>query len=117
MDYEVFFVSRMRESYDAGSDTAGAVTDGMVATGRVVTVAALAMVGALLGLVLGRVAGLQELGVGLAVGVVLDATVVRGLVLPSVLALLGSRIWWLPGPMARLVLVAPSPRSDRGTRA
>jgi RND superfamily putative drug exporter len=114
MDYEVFFVSRMRESFDAGSDTAGAVTDGLVHTGRVVSVAALVMVGALLGLVGGRIAGLQELGVGLAFGVLLDATVVRGLLLPSVLVLLGRWSWWLPDRVASLARVTPSPLCERG---
>jgi RND superfamily putative drug exporter len=114
MDYEVFFVTRMRESWDAHGDNRRAVTEGLTRTGRVVTAAALIMVGALVGLVAGRVAGLQELGTGLALGVLLDATVVRGLLMPSLMALLGRWNWWLPSPVARLARVEASPLAQRG---
>ncbi len=116
MDYEVFIVSRMRESWDQGSDNARAITEGLAHTGGVVTAAAVIMVGALSGLVLGHVAGLQELGVGLALGVLIDATVVRGLLLPSVMALLGRWNWWLPPSLATLLRTAPSPLEVRGAR-
>jgi RND superfamily putative drug exporter len=109
MDYEVFFVSRMREAWDHGSDTKGAIIDGMNHTGRVVSAAAVIMVGALLGLILGRVAGLQELGTGLALGVLVDATIVRGLLMPSLMMLLGKWNWWLPQPVARLLFITTSP--------
>ncbi|MGO9581740.1 MAG: MMPL family transporter [Acidimicrobiales bacterium] len=114
MDYEVFFVTRMRESWDDCGDNARAVRDGLTHTGRVVSAAALIMVGALSGLVAGRVAGLQELGVGLALGVLLDATIVRGLLMPSLMALLGRWNWWLPAPIARLAGVEASPLVVRG---
>jgi len=114
MDYEVFFVTRMRESWDATGDNAFAVTEGLTRTGRVVSAAALIMVGALCGLVAGRVAGLQELGTGLALGVLLDATIVRGLVLPSLMALCGRWNWWLPVPVARFARVKASPLASRG---
>jgi RND superfamily putative drug exporter len=117
MDYEVFIVSRMRESWDRGSGNATAITEGLAHTGGVVTAAAVIMVGALSGLVFGHVAGLQELGVGLALGVLLDATIVRGLLLPSVMAMLGRWNWWLPESVATLLRVAPSPLEARGTRA
>ena len=107
MDYEVFFVTRMRESWDEGADNRRAVTEGLVHTGRVVSAAALIMVGALAGLVAGRVAGLQELGAGLALGVLLDATVVRGLLMPSLMTLFGRWNWWLPAPDC-------TPRSRQG---
>jgi RND superfamily putative drug exporter len=109
MDYEVFFVTRMRESWDSCGDNVRAITDGLTHTGRVVSAAALIMVGALSGLVAGRVAGLQELGLGLALGVLLDATIVRGLLMPSLMALLGRWNWWLPSPIARLAGVGASP--------
>src|ERR1019366_10688759 len=109
MDYEVFFVSRMREAWDHGSDTKGAIIDGMNHTGRVVSAAAVIMVGALLGLILGRVAGLQEIGVGLAIGVLVDATVVRGLLMPSLMTLSGRWNWWLPRSVARLIRVSAPP--------
>ncbi len=109
MDYEVFFVTRMREAWDRGASNAGAVAEGLARTGRVVSVAAVIMVGALSGLVGGRVAGLQELGAGLALGVLVDATVVRGLLMPSLMVLAGRWNWWLPGVVARAVHVEASP--------
>jgi RND superfamily putative drug exporter len=109
MDYEVFFVSRMREAWDEGATTKEAIIDGMTHTGRVVSAAAVIMVGALLGLILGRVAGLQELGAGLALGVLLDATVVRGLLMPSLMTLCGRWNWWLPARVARLLLLKAPP--------
>ena len=93
MDYEVFIVARMREARDAGEPWDATIVRGLAETGGVVSAAALIMVGALSGLVAGHVAGLQELGVGLSTGVVVDATLVRGLVLPACLALLGERAW------------------------
>jgi RND superfamily putative drug exporter len=116
MDYEVFFVSRMREAWDNGADNARAIVEGLTRTGRVVSVAALIMVGALCGLVGGRVAGLQELGAGLALGVLLDATVVRGLLMPSLMVLAGRWNWWLPPGIARVVHVKASPLARRGGR-
>jgi RND superfamily putative drug exporter len=116
MDYEVFIVSRMREAWDRGRDNDGAITDGLAHTGGVVSAAALILVGALSGLVVGHVAGLQELGVGLALGVVIDATIVRGLVVPGVMAMLGRWNWWLPDVVARLVYAQPSPLAPRRAR-
>jgi RND superfamily putative drug exporter len=116
MDYEVFIVARMREAWDAGADNVGAITAGLTHTGGVVSAAAVIMVGALGGLVFGHVAGLQELGVGLALGVLIDATIVRGLLLPAVMALLGRWNWWLPESVARLVQAKASPLEERGAR-
>lgn len=115
-DYEVFIVTRMRESWDRGAGTRQAITDGLAHTGGVVTAAAVILVGALSGLVFGHIAGLQELGVGLALGVLIDATVIRGLVLPSVMALMGRWNWWLPAPVARVLMTKASPLAARGGR-
>jgi len=109
MDYQVFFVTRMRESWDQGADNERAIVDGLSRTGRVVTAAALIMVVALSGLVTGRVAGLQEIGAGLALGVVIDATLVRGLLMPSLMVLAGRWNWWLPAPVAGVMHVEASP--------
>ena len=116
MDYEIFIVSRMRESWDRGSTNAEAIADGLAHTGGVVTAAAIILVGALSGLVFGHVAALQELGVGLSLGVLVDATIVRGLLLPSVMALLGRWNWWLPNAVAKVVRTKASPFEMRGTR-
>ena len=96
MDYEVFIVSRMREAWDRGESNADAVAHGLERTGRVVTAAAAVMVVAFSGFAAGRIAGLHQFGVGLAVAVTLDATVVRAILLPSLMAVLGRWNWWLP---------------------
>ena len=93
MDYEVFIVARIREARLAQRGVDEAIVEGLEHTGGVVSAAALIMVGALAGLAFGRVAGLQELGVGLGVGVLVDATIVRGLILPATLSMLGDRVW------------------------
>jgi RND superfamily putative drug exporter len=110
MDYEVFLVMRMREAWEGTHDTALAVTQGLERTGRVVSAAALIMVGAFSGFVAGRVPGLQQLGLGLALAVLLDATVVRMLLMPSLVAVLGPWSWWLPDRVARIARIAPTQR-------
>jgi putative drug exporter of the RND superfamily len=93
MDYEVFMVSRMREAHDAGEDDVAAVSHGLERTGPVVSACAAVMVIAFTGFAVGRIEGLREFGVGLAAAVALDATVVRGLLLPSAMAVLGRWNW------------------------
>ncbi len=100
MDYEVFIVMRMREAWDELHDNAAAVERGLERTGRVVTAAAAIMIVAFSGFALGRVGGLQELGVGLALAVFVDATIVRALLVPAAMAILGRWNWWLPAPLA-----------------
>jgi RND superfamily putative drug exporter len=109
MDYEVFLVTRMREAWDAGADNDTAVAQGLERTGRIITAAAVIMVAAFSGFVAGRIVGLQEFGLGLAVAVFVDATLVRSLLVPALMAVLGRWNWWLPAPLARVVRVAPSP--------
>jgi putative drug exporter of the RND superfamily len=109
MDYEVFLVTRMREAWDAGADNDTAVAHGLERTGRIITAAAVIMVAAFSGFVAGRIVGLQEFGLGLAVAVFVDATLVRSLLVPALMAVLGRWNWWLPAPLARVVRVAPSP--------
>ena len=96
MDYEVFIVSRIRESYLEHQDNNRAIVDGLANTGGVVTTAAFIMVGALTGFVSGHFAGLQELGVGLIAGIIIDATVIRLLLLPATMVLLGKWNWSHP---------------------
>jgi RND superfamily putative drug exporter len=104
MDYHVFVVSRIREAHDRGLSTRDAVAQGIRSTAGVVTSAALIMVGVFA--VLGSLSmqDFKQLGVGLAVAILLDATVVRTVLLPSVLTLLGERTWYLPRWLARLGL-------------
>jgi RND superfamily putative drug exporter len=96
MDYEVFLVTRMREAWDAMHVNPRAVAHGLERTGRIVTAAALIMIAAFSGFVAGRVAGLQEFGMGLALAIFLDATLVRMILVPSLMAIFGRWNWWLP---------------------
>jgi RND superfamily putative drug exporter len=112
MDYEVFIVSRMREARDKGESTTAAIKEGLAHTGGVVTAAAVILVGALGGLANGHIAGLQQLGVGLALGILIDATIVRTLLLPSVMTILGKWNWWLPEGVARAAMTKASPLKD-----
>jgi uncharacterized membrane protein YdfJ with MMPL/SSD domain len=108
MDYEVFLVTRMREAWDETHDNVRAVGLGLERTGRIVSAAAIIMVAAFSGFVAGRIVGLQEFGLGLAVAIFVDATIVRVLLVPSLMALFGRWNWWLPTRVARVVRVPPS---------
>jgi len=112
MDYEVFIVSRMKEARDRGATNNEAIVEGLSHTGGVVTSAAVILVGALSGLVFGHFAGLQELGVGLSLGILIDATIIRCLLLPSVMVLLGKWNWWMPKSMSSFVQSKASPLED-----
>src|SRR2546426_7785552 len=112
MDYEVFLVTRMREAWDELHDNREAVGFGLERTGRIVTAAAIIMVAAFSGFVAGRIVGLQEFGLGLAVAIFVDATIVRALLVPSLMAVLGRWNWWLPTRVARVVRVRPSPLAE-----
>jgi RND superfamily putative drug exporter len=101
MDYEVFIVSRIRESRLAGAANETAVIDGFARTIRVVTTAAAIFIVAVSGFIGGHFAGLQELGLGLVFAVLIDATLIRALLLPSAMILLGQANWWLPNRKSR----------------
>ena len=109
MDYEVFLVTRMRETWDEEHDNVRAVSYGLERTGTIVTAAAIVMVAAFSGFVAGSVVGLQQFGLGLAVAIFLDATIVRALLVPSLMAVFGRWNWWLPDSVARIARVQPSP--------
>jgi RND superfamily putative drug exporter len=96
MDYEVFLISRVREQWIRRRDASEAVADGIAFTGRVITAAAAIMICVFLSFMFGDERVLKEFGFGLAVAVLLDAVVVRCVLLPAVLELLGERTWWLP---------------------
>src|SRR4051794_19462737 len=112
MDYEVFLVSRMRETWDEEHDNVRAVSYGLERTGMIITAAAIIMVAAFSGFVAGRIVGLQQFGLGLAVAILADATIVRALLVPALMAWFGRWNWWLPAPLARIVRVKPSPLTE-----
>ena len=116
MDYEVFILARMREEYDATGATDTAVVRGIGRTGRLVTSAALILFLAFLSLASGPETEVKVLATGLAAGILLDATVIRALLVPAVVSLFGRWNWWLPRLPARLLRVEPSlpPRSRPG---
>ncbi len=103
MDYEVFLLSRMKEHYDKSRDNAVAVADGLAATARVITAAALIMVCVFLSFVIGDDRSLKMFGLGLAIAVAVDATVVRMLLVPATMELLGDRNWWIPKWIDRIL--------------
>jgi RND superfamily putative drug exporter len=113
MDYEVFILARMREEYDATGSTDGAVVRGIGRTGRLVTSAALILFLAFVSLASGPETEIKVLATGLAAGILLDATVIRALLVPAVVSLFGRWNWWLPRLPARILRVEPSlpPRS------
>jgi RND superfamily putative drug exporter len=103
MDYEVFLLSRIREEWLRTGDSHTSVVDGLGATARVITSAALIMISVFLGFVVGDDVTIKMFGVGLATAVLLDATVVRMVLVPATMALLGNANWWLPGWLDRLL--------------
>jgi RND superfamily putative drug exporter len=114
MDYEVFLISRIREAYDATGDNAAAVAAGLARSAKVITAAAAIMVAVFLSFVLGANVSVKQVGLGLAVAVLIDATVVRLVLVPAIMELLGKANWWLPRPLAR-ILPGPAPTSpDEG---
>jgi RND superfamily putative drug exporter len=109
MDYEVFLLTRMREEYDATGSTTRAVITGIGRTGRLVTSAALILFLAMAALASAPLTFLKVFATGVGAGILLDATVVRCLLVPAVVALLGRWNWWLPGWAATILRVEPSP--------
>jgi RND superfamily putative drug exporter len=107
MDYEVFLVTRMREAWDRTRSNTGAVTHGLASTGRIVTAAGLIMAATFSGFLLGSIPPMQQLGFGLATAILIDITLVRGLLLPSTMALAGRWNWYLPAWTARVLRVTP----------
>ena len=108
MDYEVFILARVREEYDAGGTTDEAVVRGLARTGRLVTSAALILFLAFAALGSGPEVIIKTFATGLAAGIIIDATIVRALLVPAVVSLLGRWNWWLPPSVARILRVRPS---------
>jgi putative drug exporter of the RND superfamily len=103
IDYAVFLLSRMREHYDAHGDNAAAVDFGLSRTAGVITGAAAIMMAVFIAFAGASIATVSQLGIGLTVAVILDATVVRIVLLPALMLLLGDRVWWLPKTLERVL--------------
>ena len=108
MDYEVFLVSRMKEFHDNGADNDAAIAGGMQQTGRIITAAALLMSIVFLSLLSSSISFIKLFAVGLALAVLMDAFVIRGMLVPAIMKLAGDANWWAPPFMRK---VAPRPRS------
>jgi putative drug exporter of the RND superfamily len=109
MDYEVFMLTRMREAYEETGDTARSIELGLERTGKLVTSAALVLMFAFFSLSTGPGPDIKQFAIGLAAGIIFDATVIRILLVPSTMQLLGRWNWWLPTWTARLLRTKPSP--------
>jgi RND superfamily putative drug exporter len=105
MDYEVFMLTRMREEYDEHGDTNHAIALGLARTGKLVTSAALVLAMAFFVLSTGPGTDIKQFGIGLAAGIIFDATVIRALLVPSIMRVMGRWNWYLPAPIGRLLLV------------
>jgi len=113
MDYEVFILARMREEYDRTGDTEMAVITGIGRTGRLVTSAALILFFAFSALASSPGTDIKVLGTALGVGILIDATIVRALLVPALVTTFGRWNWWLPAWLARILRVEPSPLAPR----
>jgi RND superfamily putative drug exporter len=106
MDYEVFLLSRIKECHDQGCDTSTAVASGLQRSGKIITSAAFLVIIVFLGFASGQSMGIKEFGLGLAiavaVAVAVDATLVRCILVPATMTLLGPANWWAPAPLRRL---------------
>jgi RND superfamily putative drug exporter len=107
MDYEVFLLSRMREEWDRTHDNELAVSSGLEHTGRIITAAAIIMIAAFAGFTAGSFVGLQEFGIGLSAAILFDATIVRALLVPSLMKLIGDWNWYLPDGLRKVLRLAP----------
>ncbi|MBO0898892.1 MMPL family transporter [Cellulomonas sp. zg-ZUI22] len=115
MDYEVFILSRVREEYDRTGDTRAAVVRGVARTGRLVTYAALILFFSFASMASGGELDVAIFASGIALGILLDATVVRSVLVPATVVMMGRWNWWLPVWAARVLRVEPSPLAPRAT--
>jgi putative drug exporter of the RND superfamily len=102
MDYEVFLLSRIKEAHDEGNTTNDAVANGLQRSGRIITSAALLILIVFLGFAAGQTLGIKEMGLALAIAVAVDATLIRCVLVPATMTLLGPANWWAPAPLRRL---------------
>jgi len=116
MDYEVFLVSRIREEYERTGDTRRAVTRGLARTARVITAAAAIMIAIFATALLGPDVSVKQIGLGMAVAVLVDATIIRMLLVPAVMELFGEANWWMPGRRAARTTSAPPAEVEEAAR-
>src|SRR5207248_4899206 len=102
MDYEVFLLSRIKETYDAGADNTTAVAVGLERTGRLITAAAALIAVVWIAFMSSSVTFIKMLGLGMALAVIADATLIRGVLVPAFMRLAGDWNWWAPRPLRRL---------------
>jgi RND superfamily putative drug exporter len=100
MDYEVFLISRVREEYERTGDTRRAVTRGLARTAKVITAAAAIMIAVFTTALLGPDVSVKQISLGMAVAVLIDATIVQMILVPAVMELCGKTNWWMPGRRA-----------------
>jgi RND superfamily putative drug exporter len=102
MDYEVFLLSRIKEEHDRTGDNTSAVATGLERTGRLITAAAAVLAISFAAFGTAGMSFMKLMGIGLALAIVMDATVIRGLLVPAFMRLAGEANWWAPRPLARL---------------
>lgn len=117
MDYQVFLLSRIKERYDGTGDTRVAVSWGISSTARIITGAALIIVAVFLGFAMGDLLQFQQMGFGVAVALLIDATIIRSVILPSIMALLGESNWYLPRWLGWLPRIEIEGRRGRASQA
>ena len=116
MDYEVFMLTRMREAYDETGETKKAIELGLARTGKLVTSAALVLMFAFFVLSSSPGVDIKQFGIGLAAGIIFDATVIRALLVPAIMRIAGNWNWWFPKPLERVLLVRmPRAAPESGT--
>jgi putative drug exporter of the RND superfamily len=116
IDYAVFLLMRMKESYDRGGDNAAAISEGLEKTARVITGAAAIMMAVFIAFAAAPIATVSQLGIGLTVAVLLDATVVRIVLLPALMLLIGERVWRVPGWLDRILPELDVEGADQGPK-
>jgi len=102
MDYEVFLLSRIKECHDECGDTNNAVANGLQRSGKIITSAAFLVIIVFLGFAAGQTLGIKEFGLAMAIAVAVDATLVRMILVPATMTVLGPANWWAPAPLRRL---------------
>jgi RND superfamily putative drug exporter len=117
MDYHVFMISRIKEQVAAGYSTRDAIVRGVRSSASTITSAALIMVGVFTAFGMSRLAEMQQMGAGLAIAILVDATVVRALLLPAIMSLLGNANWYLPNWLGWLPRIHSEGRAERTAKA